>query len=69
MNDEQFEINYPKEQYSYVRKSFRTKGHMGQTEIEIFDIISKDSGENVLTATRTEHTNIRGLNTTVTWDF
>jgi len=69
MNDEQFESNYPREQHTYNRKSFRTKGHMGQTEIEVFDIVSKETGETVLTATRTEHTNIRGSKTTVSWDW
>ncbi|EEW0967699.1 hypothetical protein ACXZDT_004341 [Escherichia coli] len=69
MTDEQFENNYPRDQYSYVRKSFRTKGTMGQTEIEVFDIVTKGTGEVVLTATRTEHTNLRGLNTTVNWDW
>lgn len=42
---------------------------MGQTEIEVFDIVTKGTGEVVLTATRTEHTNLRGLNTTVNWDW
>lgn len=68
MTEEQFESNYPLDQYNYVRKSFRTKGTMGQTEIEVFDIISKSTGEVVSTATRTEHTNLRGLQTTVKWD-
>jgi hypothetical protein len=41
---------------------------MGQTEIEVFDIVSKETGKVVRTATRTEHTNLRGLDTTVNWD-
>lgn len=38
---------------------------MGQHEIEAFDIIPKETGEAVCTATRTERTNFRGLVTTV----
>ncbi len=44
MTDEQFELEYPKDQYLYVRKRMRTKGTMGQTEIEEFDIILKETG-------------------------
>lgn len=69
MTDEQFEINYPHAKYDYVRTNMRTKGTMGQTEIEYFDIISKETGEVVLKATRTEHTQLRGLTTTVKWDW
>lgn len=69
MTESLFESNYPKENYTYVRKSFRTKGTMGQTEIEVFDIVSKETGDIVLVATRTEHTNLRGLDTTVSWDW
>lgn len=69
MTEEQFERDYPKEQYNYVRTNFRTKGSHGQTEIESFDIVSKATGETVLQATRTEHTNLRGLDTTVNWDW
>ncbi|EOK3474319.1 hypothetical protein ACJQUD_000001, partial [Escherichia coli] len=68
MNEALFESNYPKEKYTYVRKSFRTKGTMGQTEIEVFDIVSKETGDVVLVATRTEHTNLRDLDTTIDWD-
>ncbi|HBH6932084.1 TPA: hypothetical protein KUN31_001454 [Enterobacter cloacae] len=67
MTEEQFEHNYPKDQYNYVHKSSRTKGPMGETEIDVYDIVSKDTGETIITATRTEHTNLRGLNTTVNW--
>lgn len=69
MTEEQFERDYPRDLYRYVRTSFRTKGTMGQTEIEEFDIVSIKTGETVLHATRTEHTNLRGLNTTVDWDW
>lgn len=69
MTEEQFERDYPREQYNYVRTNFRTKGSHGQTEIESFDIVSKATGETVLQATRTEHTNLRGLDTTVNWDW
>jgi hypothetical protein len=68
MKEADFEANYPKDKFDYVRKSFRTKGTMGQTEIEVFDILSKETGEVVRTATRTEHTNLRGLDTTVNWE-
>ncbi|EIS2836050.1 MULTISPECIES: hypothetical protein [Enterobacteriaceae] len=69
MTEEQFEREYPKEKYLYVRKCRRVKGSMGQTEIEEYDIILKETGETVLKATRTEHTNLRGLDTTITWDW
>ncbi|EFB4447777.1 hypothetical protein K2905_000760 [Escherichia coli] len=69
MTDAQFELNYPREKYEYVRTRMRTKGTMGQTEIEYFDIKSKETGDVVLQATRTEHTNLRGLDTTVSWDW
>ncbi|EPU1044195.1 TPA: hypothetical protein ACT195_005336 [Raoultella planticola] len=69
MTDAQFELDYPREKYEYVRTRMRTKGTMGQTEIEYFDIVSKATGEIVLKATRTEHTQLRGLTTTVNWDW
>ncbi|ELO0973783.1 hypothetical protein [Raoultella ornithinolytica] len=69
MTDAQFELDYPREKYEYVRNRMRTKGTMGQTEIEYFDIVSKATGEIVLKATRTEHTQLRGLTTTVNWDW
>ncbi|WP_407576325.1 hypothetical protein [Raoultella terrigena] len=64
-----FEKSYPRDKFKYVRTSYRTKGSMGQTEIEEFDIISLETGETVLKATRTEHTNLRGLDTSVKWDW
>ncbi|WP_312924871.1 hypothetical protein [Atlantibacter hermannii] len=67
MTEEQFEKNYPKERYDYILKNRRVKGSMGQTEIEEFEIVKKDTGEIVTIATRTEHTNLRGLDTSVTW--
>ncbi|EOT7379774.1 hypothetical protein [Enterobacter cloacae] len=69
MTDEQFERDYPRDQYNYVRTNFRKRGSLGQTEIESFDIVSKATGETVLQATRTEHTNLKGLDTTVNWDW
>lgn len=69
MTEEQFEENYPRDRFDYVRTNMRTKGTMGQTEIESFDIIDRETGQIVLKATRTEHTNLRGLNTTVKWDW
>ena len=41
MTEEQFERDYPRELYDYILKSSRTKGSMGETEIEVYDIISK----------------------------
>ncbi|MBP3093540.1 hypothetical protein [Klebsiella pneumoniae] len=69
MTETQFEKNYPHDKFKYVRTNFRTKGTMGQTEIEEYDIISIETGETVLKATRTEHTNLHGLDTTVKWDW
>lgn len=69
MTEEQFEDNYPKDKYEYVRTNMRTKGTMGQTEIEFFDIIDRETGQVVLQPTRTEHTNLRELNTTVNWNW
>ncbi|EHF4934345.1 hypothetical protein CF635_000867 [Enterobacter hormaechei] len=69
MTEEQFERDYPKDQYTYVHKHGRTKGPMGETEIDTYDIVSNQTGDVVLTATRTEHTKIRGLTTTVNWDW
>lgn len=69
MTEEQFEENYPQDRFEYVRTNRRVRGHMGQTEIESFDIIERATGQVVLRPTRTEHTNIRGLNTTVNWDW
>lgn len=69
MKEEQFEQEYPRTQYKYVRTRFRTKGSHGQTEIEDFDIVSIATGETVLQATRTEHTNLNGFETTVDWDW
>ena len=68
MTDKDFERSYPRESFTYKRTNFRTKGTMGQTEIENFEIISKETGEVVRTATRTENTNLRSLDTTVNWD-
>ncbi len=69
MTDEQFERDYPKERYRYERTSFKTRGSHGQTEIETFNIICIETGEIVLKPTRTEHTNLNGLDTTVNWDW
>lgn len=69
MTDEQFEENYPRDRFEYVKTKMRVKGTMGQTEIEFFDIIERATGQVVLQPTRTEHTNLRGLNTTVNWNW
>ncbi|EML9044168.1 hypothetical protein [Enterobacter cloacae] len=69
MTDDDFKRNYPPEQYDYVHISSRTKGSMGETEIDVYDIVSKETGKVVLTATRTEHTSHRPLKTTTNWDW
>ncbi|HBL4998802.1 hypothetical protein ACHHY8_13490 [Enterobacter cloacae complex sp. 2024EL-00215] len=69
MTDDDFKRNYPPEQYDYVHISSRTKGSMGETEIDVYDIVSKETGERVLRATYTEHTNLRGLKTTENWNW
>lgn len=69
MTEEQFERDYPTEQYNYVHKSSRTKGAQGETENDVYDIVSKETGQVVLTATRTVHTKHRPIRTTTTWDF
>ena len=69
MTEELFEASYPRDKFKYVKTQSRTKGTMGQTEIEHYDIVSLETGEKVLSATRTEHTNLRGLNTSVNWDW
>ncbi|MNC22208.1 hypothetical protein D3C81_1370650 [compost metagenome] len=69
MTDEQFEENYPRDRFEYVQTNMRVKGTMGQTEIESFNIIDRDTGQVVLQPTRTEHTNLNGLNTTVNWNW
>ncbi|GAB6015566.1 hypothetical protein ACSJM2_14290 [Serratia marcescens] len=68
MTEEQFEEKYPKEKYEYVRTKRRVRGHLGQTEIDYYDIIERDTGNVALQATREEHTNVNGLDTTVRWD-
>jgi hypothetical protein len=69
MTDEDFKRNYPPEQYDYVYKSSRTKGSMGETEIDVYDIVSKETGKIVLTATYTEHTSHRPTRTTTNWNW
>ena len=69
MTDEDFKRNYPPEQYDYVYKSSRTKGSMGETEIDVYDIVSKETGKIVLTATYTEHTSHRPTRTTANWNW
>lgn len=69
MTEEQFEKNYPKDKYKYVRTSFKKKGSQNETEIEHFDIILLETDETVLKASRTEHTNLRDLVTTVNWEW
>ncbi|WP_346807893.1 hypothetical protein MX657_07415 [Enterobacter chuandaensis] len=69
MTEEQFERDYPKDQYNYVHKSSRTKGSMGETEIDVYDIVSKETGKVVITATRTEHTRHRPHKTTTSWGW
>ncbi|EOI5723572.1 hypothetical protein ACMUBS_001165 [Cronobacter turicensis] len=69
MTEEQFERDYPKDQYKYVYKHGRKKGPMDETEIDTYDIVSIQTGQVVLTATRTEHTQIRRLQTTVNWSW
>ncbi|WP_343436886.1 hypothetical protein [Enterobacter roggenkampii] len=69
MTDEDFRRNYPPEQYDYVHKSSRIKGSMGETEIDVYDIVSKETGKIGLTATYTEHTSHRPVKTTSSWDW
>ncbi|WP_127348335.1 hypothetical protein [Enterobacter kobei] len=69
MTDEDFKRNYPPEQYDYVYKSSRTKGSMGETEIDVYDIVSKETGKIVLTATYNEHTSHRPTRTTANWNW
>lgn len=69
MTEEQFEEKYPKEKYEYVRTKRRVRGHVGQTEIDHYNIIERASGNVALQATRKEHTNVNGLDTTVRWDW
>ena len=68
MTEKEFEDKYPKDSFTYVLTNRRTRGSVGQTEIEDFDIVSKVTGETVINARRTEHTNLNGLHTTVNWD-
>ncbi|MCW6030151.1 hypothetical protein [Pantoea sp. JK] len=68
MTDEEFKKQYPTTQFDYVRTGTRTKGHLGQTEIEYYDIKDKITGELVRKATYTEHTNVRGLDSKEYWD-
>lgn len=42
---------------------------MGETEIDVYDIVSKETEKVVLTATRTEHTRHLPLKTTTSWDW
>ena len=44
-------------------RRMRTKGHLGETEIEEFDVVSA-AGDKVGRVTYTEHTQVRGLKTT-----
>lgn len=67
MTNDEFEKMYPRDLYQYVRTGTRTKGHLGQTEIYYYDIKSKETGEIVHKATYTEHTNVRGLDTSSSW--
>lgn len=69
MTESQFEENYPRTEYNYVRTHYKKKGTMGQTEIEHYEIIKIDTGEIVLKAVRTEHTNLRDLDTTISWNW
>lgn len=69
MTEEQFEEKYPKDKFEYVRTKRRVRGHLGQTEIDYYDIIERANGNVALQATREEHTNVRGLDTTVRWDW
>lgn len=69
MTEEQFERDYPMDKYNYVLKNSRTKGPMGETEIDVYDIVSKETGQVVLTATRTEHTSHRPSRTTTNWHW
>lgn len=42
---------------------------MGETEIDVYEIIYNGTKKIVLIATRTEHTKLRGLQTTANWDW
>ncbi|MEA5104461.1 hypothetical protein [Pantoea sp. S18] len=68
MTDDEFKEQYPPSQFDYVRTGKRTKGHMGQTEIEYYNIIDKSTGKIVRNAIYTEHTNVRGLDSSEYWD-
>ncbi|WP_152931548.1 hypothetical protein [Pantoea agglomerans] len=66
MTDDEFDVAYPHHLYRREHIRSRAKGTMGQTEIDEYRIIVIETGEELGTATRTEHTNGRGK-TTVTW--
>jgi len=66
MTDDEFDVAYPHHLYGREHIGSRAKGTMGQTEIDEYRIIDIETGEELGTATRTEHTNGRGK-TTVTW--
>jgi hypothetical protein len=62
------ELKIKEDKFDRKRTNFRTRGNHDQAEIEIFDIIDKATG-NVTKATRTEHSNLNSLDTSVQWDI
>lgn len=69
ISEEEFETMYPRSKYDYIRTYHREKGHLGQTEIDSYDIKDKTTGETVLKATYTDHTNVKGLQSIRYWEI
>lgn len=69
MNEDKFDETYPKDKFVRKRTSYKKKASNGQAEIESYHIIDKATGNVVLKTTRTEHTNLSGLDTTIEWDL
>ncbi|EOZ1403784.1 MULTISPECIES: hypothetical protein [Enterobacteriaceae] len=69
ISEEEFETMYPRGKYDYIRTKRLEKGHLGQTEIDSYDIKDKTTGETVLKATFTDHTNVNGLQSFRYWEI
>ncbi|ECA3525196.1 hypothetical protein F3E40_23705 [Salmonella enterica subsp. enterica] len=67
ISNEDFVKKYPYSEFTYNLISSRAKGSMGQTDIDEYEIVNKNTG-NSFKATRTNHTDLKTFKTKIYWE-
>lgn len=67
ISNEDFIKKYPYSEFTYNLISSRVKGSMGQTDIDEYEIVNKNTGDS-FKATRTNHTDLKTSKTKIYWE-